>query len=301
MDTKPMEFEALNQIEALLIRYGYRYAELSYDENGGDIFIIEKVEHNASVYLKYLKAQSKGRDVSQNSSNIVIPEAYVTDDFLVFAYIKPEDVDKSETYMYIAQDIRNTWKKKDDDYFLNIPKNFCDRVENEKYKFNKKRSALIQQLLTDVSKKFKEDNVNALTDAEFFYRKWRRTGGLPSLEFIREIFDEDNMYYLSNTAIFIFLLSASIIQNIELDSSFSIDWAFASLKLFKQSGINITGINKGRIYRSEVAVTYKTWVQELLSDNGQITGFTLEMKDNEESIEAYVMRDGRFGVAYNIK
>ena len=52
MDTKPLEHEALNQIMSLLARYGYKYAELSFDEDGADIFVIKKVEIGTSVYWR---------------------------------------------------------------------------------------------------------------------------------------------------------------------------------------------------------------------------------------------------------
>lgn len=42
MDTKPLEHEALNQIMSLLARYGYKYAELSFDEDGAEYLRYQK-------------------------------------------------------------------------------------------------------------------------------------------------------------------------------------------------------------------------------------------------------------------
>ena len=102
MDTKPLETEALNQIKAFLGRYGFQYAELNFDKDGADFFTVKKVLHDSQVYWRCLKSQSKGRDVSQYSSNVRIPRSYVTDDFLVFVYVKPEEVDDANTFLFVS-------------------------------------------------------------------------------------------------------------------------------------------------------------------------------------------------------
>ena len=124
MDTKPLEHEALDWITSSLSRYNKRFVKMSFDEDGADFYIVKKVEGESSLILKCLKGQSKGRNITKRSENVVIPKEYVTDNFLVFVYVKKEDTDEAVTYMYSADDIRSTWKDTEADYKLNLPKKF---------------------------------------------------------------------------------------------------------------------------------------------------------------------------------
>lgn len=302
MDTKPLETEALNQIKALLGRYGFQYAELNFDEEGADFFTVKKVLHESQVYWRCLKSQSKGRDVSQYSSNVRIPQSYVTDDFLVFVYVKPEEVDEANTYLFTAENIRNTWKENGVVYELYLPKDFVSRKENEAYAFNKTRSLVIDELLDCVSTERNDDDVMNLTDAEFYFKMWQKTGGLPSVEYIIDLFtSDDNISSLMGSEKFIFLLCASVVKNDNLyESLLSIDWAFAYLKDYWNRIDKFEDVAKGKLFRSDVAITYfNTWVQELLSSDNLIIGYHLHMSDGEEAIDARVMRNGVFGVMYD--
>lgn len=60
MDTKPLEKEAVSQITALLLKYGFKCADLSFDEDGADLFLIKKDERGTDVYWKCLRCQAKG-------------------------------------------------------------------------------------------------------------------------------------------------------------------------------------------------------------------------------------------------
>lgn len=70
MDTKPLELEALNELESKVARYGYKYARINYDDDGGDLYIIEECEGNT---LSYLRCQSKGISIYPSHSSVVIP------------------------------------------------------------------------------------------------------------------------------------------------------------------------------------------------------------------------------------
>ena len=159
MDTKPLEHEALNQIMSLLARYGYKYAELSFDEDGADIFVIKKVEIGTSVYWRALRCQSKGRDVSRTNSNVVIPQNYVRGGFLAFVYVKPKDVDEAKTYLYTAEDIKTSWNKRGTEYVLYLSKDFNSKRENEMFLLNKDRAAIIEDVLMEEEHEIGENNI----------------------------------------------------------------------------------------------------------------------------------------------
>ena len=299
MDTKPLEHEALDLITSLLSRYNKRCVKMSFDEDGADFYIVKKEESESSLILKCLKGQSKGRNTTNRGEDVVIPKKYVTDNFLAFVYVKKEDTDEAQTYMYSAEDIRNAWEHKEDNYRLYLPKDFNLKEQNQKYLFNKKRSETIDLLLDKVGVERNEVDVNNLSDAEFFFTMWQKTGGLPSIEYIRSIFSVDDMQDVG-IRFYIFLLCASVIKNDSSDFSLSIDWAFSWLKAISIDSEELVLKDNGQIFYSDVAITYsRTWVKEILSMENEVDGFHLHIGDSEESIDAYVMKNGEYGVVYN--
>ena len=201
--------------------------------------------------------------------------------------------------MYSAEDIRNAWEHKEDNYRLYLPKDFNLKEQNQKYLFNKKRSETIDLLLDKVGVERNEVDVNNLSDAEFFFTMWQKTGGLPSIEYIRSIFSVDDMQDVG-IRFYIFLLCASVIKNDSSDFSLSIDWAFSWLKAISIDSEELVLKDNGQIFYSDVAITYsRTWVKEILSMKNEVDGFHLHIGDSEESIDAYVMKNGEYGVVYN--
>ena len=82
-DTKPLEKEALNLIHYKLQKFGYQYAELSFDEDGVDGIIYNDV-HNLKKILRF---QAKGRSIITNSSNVKIRKEYLLEQLICFVYI----------------------------------------------------------------------------------------------------------------------------------------------------------------------------------------------------------------------
>lgn len=299
MDTKLLEHEALDWITSSLSRYNKRFVKMSFDEDGADFYIVKKEESESSLTLKCLKGQSKGRNITKRSEDIVISKEYVTDNFLVFVYVKKEDTDEAVTYMYSADDIRNTWKDAEDNYKLYLPKDFNHKEANQIYLFNKQRSEIIDKLLDEVGESRNEVEVSNLSDAEFFFKMWQKTEGLPSIEYISGIFSVDDLLDVGIKNI-IFLLCASVIKNDSSDTSLSIDWAFKWLKDVSGDSEGLVIVNEGQLFRSDVAITYgRTWVQELLSSDGSVDGLLLHIGDSEEFVEAYVMKNEEYGIVYN--
>lgn len=288
MDTKPLETEAMDYIKSRVARYGYKYAELNFDKDGCDFLIIEKDEH---YKYKYLRCQSKGRSIFPNASNIEIPKSYVREDFLVFVYLKPEDVDSVAGYMFMADDIKSHWKDKGDTYCLYLDKDFICKEQNKKFLFDKDRASNIQKLLTTVGGETSSDTVSALSDSDFYFKMWQKTGGLPSLEYLYEVFDNKHIANLLNEPKFLLLICALIIQNRDSDFRFSVDWAFAAIKVMNICGSEKDGYVEGTTYFSDVAITYRnTWVKELISGSGELAGYHLHIGDKEERVDAYIWR-----------
>lgn len=296
MDTKPIEQEALNHIQSLVARYGYKYANLNFDKKGGDFFIIEEA---GEFVLKFLTCQSKGRCVYPDGSNVRINQDYVEDNFLVFVYVKPENVDETQTYLYTAEDIKTVWGKTGHYYYLCLQKDFNSIKTNEKYLLNKERAQLIGRLLANFGRCKRDEIVLSISDSDFYYDMWQKTGGLPCIEYIRSVFADEELSFMLSTGKFIFLLCASILQNNMSDYSLSIDWAFLYLKGFNYKDINVERFREGNKCFSDVAIAYsRTWVNDLLSNEGEQIGFHLHIGDSEESIDAYVLKDGDYSISY---
>lgn len=293
MDTKPVELEALNYIESLVARYGYTYFNPNYDEKGGD-FIID-LEEEDNFYFG-LKCQSKGRNVSSKGSNVKIHKGYVVDRFLVFVYVRPENPDETKVYLYTAYDIRTSWKYNGKSYSLNLSRNFTSNKKNERYFLNKQRSEIIGELLAGVKKRIRCEDVQMI---EYFYGLWKKTGKLPPVHYLCEVYDDD-LSFILDARLFIFLLCGLVIKNRNDDPSLSIDWAFLPLKSISDDKEKVIESNEGHTYLSNVAITYyKTWVREIMSRDEQLLGYHLHMGDDEEFIDAYVMKGGEYGVTYN--
>lgn len=296
MDTKTLEMEAVNQIQSLVSRYGFHYSNPNYDKNGADFMIVREGE-NGLCYT--LRCQSKGRNVSIHASSVVIPQSYMVDYFLVFVYVRPENVDETETYLYTATDIRKVWKVKDGNYVLNLSKNFTKEEDNYKYIMNKERATIVRELLDNVGRLHNTEYIYALSNSDFYFETWKEIGGLPSIEYIRSVFSGDDLLDVG-TKIFIFLLCASVIKNDSSDTSLSIDWAFLWLKEISGDSEELEIVNEGQTFRSDVGIAYhNTWVKEILSCEGSVDGFLLHIGDSEESVEAYVMKNGDYAVTYH--
>lgn len=303
MDTKPLEHEALNQIKALLSLYNYKFVEMNFDENGADIFIVKEEECDSTLFLKCIKGQSKGRNITKCSSEVVIPCRYVSDNFIAFVYVKKECEEENEakTYLFSADEIRNYWKRRSGDYVLYLPQNFNYKKDNEQFLFNKKRSAIIDDILNKVGESRIASDINILSESEFYFEMWRKTGGLPSYEYIKDVFKVGFSDGILFSGKFVFILCASLIVNHDIaDIDLSIDWAFNVLRYFEiKNGISLE-YKKGETVFTNVAITYgNTWVQEILSNECDVIGYHLHIGDKEEAVDAIILKDGEYSIEYS--
>lgn len=296
MDNKPLEMEALYQSQSLVSRNGFHLTNPNYDKDGADFMIVREADDGLCYTLR---CQSKGRDVSSRESNVKIPQSHVVDYYLMFVYVRPKDIDETETFLYTAEDIRKTWKAKDGHYILRITKGFTQREGNSKYKLNKSRATIIGRVLDSVGRRHNIESVRALTNGDFYFETWVRLDGLPSIEYIRSVFSIDMALDVGIKG-FIFLLCSSVIKNDISDMSLSIDWAFGWLKEISGDAVDLRIGKVGRTFYSDAGYTYRnTWVKEILSCEGIVEGFLLHIGDSEESVEAYVMKNEEYGIVYN--
>ncbi|MDD2799809.1 MAG: hypothetical protein PHV20_14560 [Bacteroidales bacterium] len=117
VDNKPLEEQAENYIKSQLLRFGFNVAKPSFDKKGSDLIILDNVERqNARIF----KIQSKGRTISDKSTNIKIPISYVENEFILFIYTIDEERNES-CFIFFSNDIK-LWKKNGNDYILSFNK-----------------------------------------------------------------------------------------------------------------------------------------------------------------------------------
>lgn len=142
-DNKPLEEQAENYIKSQLLRFGFNVAKPSFDKKGSDLIILDNVERqNARI----LKIQSKGRTISDKSTNIKIPISYVENEFILFIYTIDEERNES-CFIFFSNDIK-LWKKNGSDFILSFNK---EKISNEYFTnklFNQNLAAHIKTVLS---------------------------------------------------------------------------------------------------------------------------------------------------------
>lgn len=103
-DNKPGEFMAEQYISSELLKYDIKTSKPYFDENGTDLLIIDQVNRSETAILR---VQSKGRRYAKSkSSNVTIPQNYVSTNFLLGLYVVDEHY-QSDLYIFFEEDLKN--------------------------------------------------------------------------------------------------------------------------------------------------------------------------------------------------
>ncbi|AWM14727.1 hypothetical protein DI487_13245 [Flavobacterium sediminis] len=146
MDNKPLEKQAQSYIYSQLVRFGFKVNELSFDENGSDLYIIKKTTKHK---LKYLIVQSKGRSLNEKNTSVTIPIEYVQSNFILFIYII--DGENEHLFLFLPDQIK-TWKvNSNKEYIISINK---EKIQSQDFKtkvFDKNLAGKIEHMLKEVN------------------------------------------------------------------------------------------------------------------------------------------------------
>ena len=297
VDNKPMEIEALDFVKNRIRKYDYNYADLSCDKKGVDLFAFKDITSDS---VKVIKVQSKGRNITDNVSNIRIYKHYVTNDFVCFLYLKTDDQDTDYLYLYFQDDIVK-WKEnkgKDeehDEYELYIGKDFVEN--NKQFLFNSKRAKLLDELFEQQMVEEKPCCFDHASMLQSFYNLWCEYGIRPDKNALGLIDNERDVIYY-NEQIGIYLACMLVIQDSEGDF-YGIDWLVEYINnfIFHNEIEESLVVSKREKYSSDYRVTYSSYVEEIQygGDSG-VSGFHLYIGDEEEKYDIYLLRDGRYGV-----
>ena len=294
-DTKPLEKEALNLIHYKLQKFGYQYAELSFDEDGVDGIIYDE-DHNLKKFLRF---QAKGRSIITNSSNVKIRKEYLFEQLVCFVYIVTDNEEDDNLYMFTSEDICK-WNQDGNYYTLYIGKGFTSDTAFDRFRFNKQRASILSDLIQEqeeVSYKFDLDDLDLV---KLSYNLWKNYGSLIDASLLAKI-DEDNNIFIYSTPVGIFLLCLYVIHE-ETGEFHGIDWSLQYLKMIGANGFfNTDLLEVTDTYRSEYGITYhNTYVEKVICKNDEsVYGFHLHIGDHEESADAYLLSDGKYKVTIN--
>lgn len=294
IDNKPMEQEALNLIEHRLSKFGFGYAEPNFDEDGGDIFIFDK-SHDIS---KILKVQSKGRSIVNCDSNVVIPRTYVDDKFVCFIYVKTDNVEEENLYMFCQEDILN-WNCDGKCYSISINEKFI-KESNLKFRFTYERSKCLLNIFDKLSVISYWIDFNQLDLLTWSYDLWHMCNSLPDENLIRAIDTNNNLFIYSSPRGVFFMCMCVLLE--DRGPFYGIDWCLPYLQEMairyelNKDLIKPTG---QRVFSDYAICRRDTYVEEFMyQDNAQLNGFHLHIFDVEdyEGADVYLLRDGRYSL-----
>lgn len=208
MDTKQIEMIAENYISAILGKYKILVAKPLFDRKGVDLLVfIELKEH-----LRVGFVQNKGRSLIKGNSNIKINKTYVHPNFFTFFYpLLPSKEDK--LYIFFADDIIK-WEIKDENYYLNVPKNILSITYFKEHLFSEQK---LDKLISYLKPQPGGMNISTFFDNEtnilnYEYSKWIKTDITPTLLTLKYIW---NLWEVSDTPLHyeLFILICSYLES----------------------------------------------------------------------------------------
>lgn len=300
-DNKPIELEAENYVCSRLAKMNLRYSKPNFDLNGGDIIVINQIDKNS---YKSISVQVKGRDITNNNSNVKIHKNYIADNFVFFLYLRINNDLDDYLYCFFDNDI-SSWELKDDNYYLNIPQKSIEENIFNTYLFSKDKASKVSDILNKQQEKHYIENTEwNLTLLENNIRLWQTTKCLPDHNLTRWFLENTNPNY-SLISHNIFLTCLAIIHSDILQTISAVDYMFIQFKNCElKTDATISNIEVVETFSSNWLITYpKSRVDLLLLKyNGVVlNALRLVFGDNEEQVESILIDNGDLMLTYNEK
>jgi len=181
LDTKPLEIECESLVQHELVKHELKVTKPAFDKEGADLLVLDSIKDQ---YTRYLKIQCKGRSLN-SSSSITIPGKYVTENFLVFLYVKFRNF-QSSMYIFFPDDIKKwNFNNNSGSYSLSLNSKTIDNSYFEKHKYLDVSAVRVKQLLSSVAiKKYS----SLIVDEQFIERATEKT-----LEIYSKIHPDKNL------------------------------------------------------------------------------------------------------------
>lgn len=224
MDNKPTEKLGESFIKSRLLKYDFdTHSELSYDKDGTDLIITQKVDNTT---LSYIKIQSKARKLNKTTS-IKIPKSYVNENFVLFIYIIDNE---KEEYLYsIFEEDYKIFREKENEYVLSISRTTLTKKLSP-YIFDKNKAERLKSLFEKFKKKsfttliidgiFLKESI--VKTNKFYSEYWKRELKKPKLhEIIKDVIIRYNKFEQNQNDIACYLYVSNyddLVNILEIDN-----------------------------------------------------------------------------------
>lgn len=299
MDNKPLEELAEDYIKTRLSKARIKYLKPNYDTDGTDLVLLNPVNKH---YARQVIIQSKGRNLSNNSSNVSLPKEYIVSNFICFLYLEVEG--DSEDYFYIFfHDSIKEWALSSNKYTLSIPKGFRTHEYFLNNKFNHEiHTKKIKDLLDNVPI-FRQSYIEfeKMELIEVLFEMWKKYDSLPDLNLVRNMYDDLDPYSISYAQnIFLIFIIGIHIESLEYRTldSFMID-IYNSKNLSKPISESAHILNPENIkyLHSSWAITYpnlKFGQVDVNYDSIEYKALYCYIGDKEDYSEALLFDNGDY-------
>lgn len=302
MDNKPLEEEAENCIKVALSKANIKYLKPNYDTGGTDLVLLNPVSKHMA---KQVIVQSKGRNVTNKPSNVVVKSDYVVSNFICFLYVKVENDYDDNLYIFFSEDIKK-WSFNDENYMLSIPKGFKSSKNFIDHKFSHEiHIPKILKLLKETPifrQSYIEFEKMDLTDVLF--EMWKKYESLPDLNMVKSLYDD--FYSLSGSFaqdIFLIYAIGMHAENLEyasLDHFMQDLYEARNLEEPISSSVKIKNPENIKSVTSYMAIVYNRlkFGQVLVDYDGiEYKALYCYIGDREDHVEALLFDNGEY-VAY---
>lgn len=147
MDNKPAEKLGESYIKSRLLKYDFEiHSELSYDKDGADFMLTQKLD---SDKLHFIRIQSKSRKI-KSSTNVRIPKSYIGRNFVLFVYIINEHKEEN-LFCFLPSDF-SIFTEKVSEYTLSITTKKINFLKDN-YTFDQHKAEKINSIFAELKEK----------------------------------------------------------------------------------------------------------------------------------------------------
>jgi len=188
MDTRPREMLGEHYIKSRLLKYDFEiHSELSYDKDGADFMVTEKIDRTK---LNYIIIQSKSREIKKSTS-VKIPKQYVNKNFVLFVYLINQK--KEENLFCFFHEDYHIFRDRGSEYILYINEKKINFL-HEGHTFDQSKAERINLIFKELQRKkytsiiidgfFLEESIIKTT--EIYTEIYKREFQKPSLVHLAE-------------------------------------------------------------------------------------------------------------------
>lgn len=299
MDNKPLEDLAESYIKTRLSKAKIKYLKPNYDTDGADLVLLNPLNKHIA---KQVIVQSKGRNVTDKTSNVSIPVEYVVSNFVCFLYLEVDGDSSDYFYIFFSEDIKG-WNEANGKFVLSIPKGFKNHQYFERHKFDvnvhvKKIDELLNNapMLRQSYVEFENMGLK-----EILFEMWKKYGSFPDLNLVTALYDD--FYESTGTSALDVFTICTIANHIEQLDYRSLDLFMQDLFIIRnieepiKNAVTIHNPEQIRRLNSSWSIIYnrvRFGQVDVTYDGIDYKGLYCYIGDHEDHVEALLFDNGDY-------